>query len=180
MESNRQGQNTIRLRTHNAKLVGFTLIELLVVIAIIGFLATVAFVYLNNSQQKAKIASAQHDVQQLHKVILINYNESNGTSPSPSNTSIGTGCSYWGAGTVVGFVNNAGDYYKNWAGPFYSAVPKDPWGKCYVLDGSLTEGCPGDPCGQKICSAGPNGSFNSWNGTPESRSDDICKCFRCP
>jgi len=158
----------------------FTLIELMAVMAIIGLLSSVVLVTLRSAREKAKIAEAKLIVNELHKIILINYQESNGTSPSPSNTAIGTECSYWGPGTVVGFVNNSGNRYTSWLGPFLSRVPKDPWGNCYAIDGPVNESCPEDHCGSKICSAGPNGNFQSWNGTPESRDDDICKCMGCP
>ncbi|MBU0546602.1 prepilin-type N-terminal cleavage/methylation domain-containing protein [Patescibacteria group bacterium] len=159
----------------------FTLIELLVVIAIIGMLSSIVLVSVNSSREKAKIAKAQDMVNSLYKIILMNYQESNGTSPSPSNTDIGTGCSYWSPGTIVGFVNNTGDYYANWLGPWVGDVPKDPWGNCYSIDGPINESCPGDPCGSKICSAGTNGVFESWNGcSPINRGDDICKAFNCP
>lgn len=159
---------------------GFTLIELLVVISIIGVLSSIVMVSLNDTRKRAKIATAQNMVAQLHKIILINYQESGGTSPAPANTDIGTGCAYWGPGTVVGIINNDGDRYADWLGPYLSEVPKDPWGNCYSIDGVVNEGCPGDPNGSKICSAGPNGSFESWNGLPESRGDDICRSFKCP
>ena len=164
-------------RPQNQK--GFTLIELLVVISIIGILASVVMVSLNNAKEKAKIATAQNMVKQLHGIILINYQESEGTSPSPGNTAIGTGCAYWGPGTVVGIVNNNGNRYSDWLGPFLSEVPKDPWGNCYVMEGPINEGCPGDPYGAKICSFGPDGVSNGWNGSPESRGDDICRAFGC-
>lgn len=84
---------------------------------------------------------------------------------------------HWGSGTVVGIVNNDGNRYSGWFGPFLSEVPKDPWGNCYVMEGIIDESCSGDPNGAKICSAGPNGTFQSWNGFPVSRGDDICKSF---
>ena len=158
----------------------FTLIELLVVIAVIGLISSIVLVSMKSAREKAKIAKAQEMVRELHQIILINYQESNGTSPIPLNTDIGTGCTYWGSGTVVGFVDNPGNYYANWMGPWLSEVPKDPWGNCYALDGPIEEGCPGDPYGSKICSAGANGSFESWNGLPVSKGDDICKAFGCP
>ena len=164
-----------KMRPHK----GFTLIELLVVISIIGFLTTMAIYAINVAREKAKIAEAKDMVGKLHKIILINYQESNRTSPSPSNTAIGTDCTYWGPGTVIGFVNNTGNYYTGWLGPWLDKVPKDPWNNCYVIDGPVGEGCPSDQGGSKICSAGPNGIFESWNGFPESRGDDICRSLGC-
>jgi len=159
---------------------GFTLIELLVVVAIIGLLASIVLVSLGSAREKSRIAVAESVVVELSKVVLINYEQSNGTSPSPSNTDIGTGCTYWGSGTVVGFVNNSGNRYDEWLGPFLPEVPKDPWGRCYTIDGPVNESCPGDLCGSKVCSSGENGVYESWNGLPESRGDDICKCLGCP
>jgi len=159
---------------------GFTLIELLVVIAIVGLLSSIVLVSVNAAREKAKISSAKAMVEQLHKIILINYNESGGTSPSPGNTGIGTGCTYWGPGTVVGIVNNDGNRYANWLGPFLSEVPKDPWGNCYVMEGPFGESCPGNPNSVTICSAGPDGVFLNWNQPLENRGDDICKSFGCP
>lgn len=159
---------------------GFTLIELLVVISIIGILSSIVLTSLDSGRKKAKIAVTKTMVDQLHEAILLNYQQSEGTSPAPANTDIGTGCTYWGPGTIVGIVNNTGNYYAYWLGPYLSAVPKDSWGHCYAIDGPVNEGCPADPNGAKLCSAGPNGVFESWNGLPESRGDDICKAFGCP
>ncbi|MFA6963559.1 MAG: prepilin-type N-terminal cleavage/methylation domain-containing protein [Patescibacteria group bacterium] len=47
------------------KLKGFTLIELLVVVAIIGILATVVVVNLSTSQNKARDAKLQNDLEQV-------------------------------------------------------------------------------------------------------------------
>jgi len=47
------------------KLKGFTLIELLVVVAIIGILATVVVVNLSSSQNKARDARLQNDLEQV-------------------------------------------------------------------------------------------------------------------
>ena len=161
---------------------GFTLIELLVVISVIGVLSSIVLVSLEGARERARIAKAESMIEQLHKIILINHLNSDGTSPSPSNTAIGTGCIYWGPGTVVGFVNNSGNYYANWMGPYISEVPKDPWGNCYVMDGPVGEGCPAS-YGSMICSSGPNGSFAGvdypWN-LPPGQGDNICKEFLCP
>ncbi len=156
---------------------GFTLIELLVVIAIIGLLIIVIVISLANAKEKAEIAEATQVVDELYRVIVVNYLESGGTSPA--NIGLGTACTYWGPGTVVGFVNNNGDVYDNWVGPFFTEIPKDPWGNCYVMEGPIGEGCPGNPYGATVCSAGPDGVFEGWDSPLDSRGDDICREFGC-
>lgn len=157
----------------------FTLIELLVVIAIIGILSGISLIWLSGVKKDADIGEATQLVGELHKVIVMNYLESGGTSPSPDDTALGLGCSYWGPGIVVGFVDNPGGVYANWAGPFFTEIPKDPWGNCYVIDGPISEECPGNIYGSTICSAGPDGVFEGWDNSLDSRGDDICKKFGC-
>lgn len=55
--------------SYNIRKKGFTLIELLVVIAIIGVLASVVFASLNQTRQKARIAAATAEVNQIVKAI---------------------------------------------------------------------------------------------------------------
>jgi prepilin-type N-terminal cleavage/methylation domain-containing protein len=62
-----------------SKIKGFTLIELLVVIAIIGILSSIVLASLASSKQKAKIAIAQSDMQQIVKSIVIAQGESGKT-----------------------------------------------------------------------------------------------------
>jgi len=147
---------------------GFTLIELLIVIAIIGILASIVLVSLSSGREKAKIASAQSSVDVLYKAVMIEYASTGNTYPSAGNVSFGTGCGYW---TEVGAPGSG------------STVQKDPWGRCYTMDGQV--GGPGTECYDEganatmICSAGPNRTFEGWNMAEGSRGDDICKAFSC-
>ncbi len=54
---------------------GFTLIELLVVISIIGLLSSVVLASLNTARGKARDASIKEEVQQVTRLMALNYSE---------------------------------------------------------------------------------------------------------
>lgn len=137
---------------------GFTLIELLVVISIIGIMSTIAITSITGARDKAKRARAQAEVKGLHQA-LVRYNfDNNNTWPAACNN-IDTAAEWNGAWNV---------YYRN--------VTTDPWGAVYFFDG-----CPNVECtsgGSSVCSAGPNGVFESHNmADRRTRGDDICIFF---
>lgn len=151
-------------RTQTEK--GFTLIELLIVIAIIGVLAAIVLVSLNSARDKARIASAETTIDGLHSAILIEIGNGDVSYPAANNVSFGSGCGYWSE-SLAPLTNEA--------------VPDDPWGNCYAMDGRV--GPAPNECfstnGSTICSAGPNGVFEGWNNPLHLRGDDICQAFVC-
>jgi len=151
---------------------GFTLIELLVVIAIIGILASVVLASLNSAREKGRVASAQQQLSEIRKAMLLLHAD---TGVYPSNISGVTDiCLYLGSGTSNEIaaddpnagLNSNGRGWTGWAGP-YLAVPLDPWGTPYYFDSDYD--CTGNPVGcdgfvaggqddSVIVSCGPNGS----------------------
>lgn len=138
---------------------GFTLIELLVVIAIIGLLATIVLISLNAARDNAKVVKAQSEVRILYEAI-IRYHIDNIAWPTPCNNM--DTVAEWNGAWKSGYIN--------------SYVGADPWGTSYFFDG-----CPDSECGlgqTALCSAGPNGSFQSWNRADRTpQGDDICIYF---
>ena len=62
---------------------GFTIVELLVVIVVIAILAAITIVAYNGIQQRARVATAQSDMRNLHQAMmsrLINGEANNGTT----------------------------------------------------------------------------------------------------
>jgi prepilin-type N-terminal cleavage/methylation domain-containing protein len=90
---------------------GFTLVEVLIVVAIVGVLSTIAIVLLASTQQGARIARAQGDVQAIASAAAT-YIAHTGSVP-PSLASL--------TGTAA---NEAGVT----AGPFLARVPTPPSG----------------------------------------------------
>lgn len=144
---------------------GFSFIELMVVIGIIGLLSSVVISTVGVERNKAKIVAAKSELNILYDAVS-RYRIDNDTySAVPFETCGGVNniCStaVWNAG---------------WLAPYLASVPLDPWGNAYEWDGRPE---PGYECQQwqsAICSAGPNGVFESFN-QPGPLGDDMCFYF---
>jgi type II secretion system protein G len=148
---------------------GFTLIELLVVIAIIGILATVVLASLTRARERGRVAKAQVEIKTISDA-MVRFRIEHGNYDSIP----------WDASAYCGGLNNICDSFgwnSGWLTPYIGQpISSDPWGMPYFLDGRPEPGY--TECTQyqtSICSAGPNGVFESWNMT--SSNDDICKYF---
>jgi len=168
---------------------GFTIVELLVVIAIIGLLSTLAVVAYTEARNKAKIAKAMHEVDQLATAIQElgldsgqwpNHQPIDQTAGGAGNNEICETCPVKLSDEAAGLVlDHSADPYPNWRGPYLAKIPDDPWGHQYIFDTDYQIN-PSDstPCaGRPDCidaavvgSYGPNGeAINLYD------ADDIIK-----
>lgn len=102
---------------------GFTLIELLVVIAIIGLLASIVMINVNSARNKAKVAKAKAEIDQIVKAMKM-YEIEIGELPPRGDSC--PACCYpncqgaWDA-VMNAMLTNDG---SGWAGPYISvSVP---------------------------------------------------------
>ena len=164
----------------------FTLVELLVVIGIIGLLAAMATVAVKIAQQKARMAKAQSDIDEIYKAISAMANDTNtwpghqtiGQVNSGSGNEIcADGCAFGLSESQAGIVATNGSY-SGWNGPYMHQIPTDPWGNEYFFDTDYQVTVDGEPCNGGVgCinvvvvgSYGPDGIGNEqYNG------DDIIK-----
>jgi general secretion pathway protein G len=106
---------------------GFTLIELLVVIAIIGILSSVVLASLSGVRERAKMANAKSEMNQI-KTAMEMYLIDNGELPPAGNicSACADPCTVaeWTA-TIDELVN--GSYLS-------SRIDADPWGRPYCYD----------------------------------------------
>lgn len=139
---------------------GFTLIELLVVISIISTLSAVAFGYFRDARDKARVATAQADISEMHKALLRYHIDTDS----------------WPAGFFSNDISSPMEWNAGWSQGYFETTGIDPWGSTYYLDGM-----PSTECGigqTAICSAGPNKAFQSFNSpTGQAVGDDICIYF---
>jgi len=183
---------------------GFTLIELLIVIAIIGLLTTLSVAGINIARQKAKIAVAQNDIDQISRAIDMLVTDS-GEWPGHQkyNTVCASGCA---TNEFCGPDANSADCarglddesagimsddsaspYSNWDGPYLNRALLDPWGKEYFFDTDYQIDVDDNPCGcggggcadaVVIGSYGPDGLGRPTGGADAYGCDDIIKILK--
>ncbi len=146
---------------------GFTLIELLMVIFIIGLLATMAITSLRVAKVKAKISTAQHDLDQIFKSFTLLQNDS---AEWPGHQKIDKSCIHLSGGcpanneicgadansnvcthslgdSYAGLLANHSTPYKNWSGPYIkSTLLLDPWDHEYFFDTDYSVDADDKPC----------------------------------
>jgi prepilin-type N-terminal cleavage/methylation domain-containing protein len=153
---------------------GFTLIELLVTIAIIGILSTLAVVAVQAARDKAKIAKASQEVDQLVTAIRLLENDTGqwpghqqidvmteGMTPEGADNEIcSDGCSCSIDDGCAGLTqDDSGTPYSYWNGPYIVNIPEDPWGNEYFFDTDYDH--PAQGWSAVIGSYGPNGEGNN-------------------
>lgn len=137
------------------------MIELLAVIAIIGVLATYVLVRGQQARERARIAKAQAETDQLRKAITLLGND---TGEWPGHTPVDTIGRWislnevWDLTTAEAGLLLSDGNYTGWAGPYMRAILSDPWGNPYFFDPDYDI----DPgAGEKwvavVGSFGPNG-----------------------
>jgi general secretion pathway protein G len=100
---------------------GFTLVELMVVIVIIGLLATVVFINVMPSQDKAMATKAKADIATLEQAMEM-YRLDNFRYPSAGE----------GLNALVGSAGG-GAAGQSRPGGYVKTLPSDPWGRPYQL-----------------------------------------------
>lgn len=136
---------------------GFTLVELLVTIAIIGLLSTLAVAAVSIARQKAKVAKAEHEINQIFEAITMLATDSGvwpGHQPDntvcsdlpacpannefcgPDDSVVPNDCAGMSLSSEPAGIaqDDSSDPYKNWAGPYMANLPNDPWENEYFFD----------------------------------------------
>ncbi len=128
---------------------GFTLIELLVVIAVIGILASVIMVSLNSAREKAKVARAK---QELNQVIMAIEAARINTNDGLLMQVTGSNCSTCYGDATVAASMAAIAQKSGFQG--IEKILKDPWGNTYQLDENEGE------AGHPACTRDTMGALN--------------------
>ena len=143
---------------------GYTMIELLVNLAIIGILAAISISTYMTYKEKAKIAHAQAELNNLHlsiEALAIDTER----WPGPNTIGVTVNQEIWDLTTPEAGLISATNAFTNWQGPYIQSIPQDPWGNDYFFDPDYyINGIPVPVVG----SFGPNGE-----GQNDYDSDDI-------
>lgn len=129
---------------------GFTLLEILVSVSIFAMITALVIVRFSQANRRAKIAKAQSDLEQLKIATEILY-EDTGQDPAHLTRSpcVQNPKVYLDA-CNAGLLCSDGAF-SNWAGPYMTNIPLDPWDRQYRFDPYYTcngqPGCEGIPGG---------------------------------
>jgi general secretion pathway protein G len=182
---------------------GFTLIEVIVVAAIIAILAGILVPMIFNQIDESKITKAKGDCKSIQSAIY-SFRKDLGKWPTQKATPPNATFLYSDGYTTKTaaelatlnithditiassladhLVKNDADVAYNtdptkgvvWKGPYMSALPADPWGNPYIIDGNGlndTTTVPAIPV--LVLSAGPDGIFQTGPGVKDPQGDDI-------
>ena len=152
---------------------GFTLIELLVVISIISLLASIVLASLNSARDKAKIARARADLNQI-RLSMEFFLDSNGELPPMGDncSACGNPCNSTWTAVIDPLVS----------GGYLSArIDRDPWNNYYCYDDNYR--VPACNYDNPVWSMGPNANRDtSWATGPPTVfvGDDIGLIIEAP
>lgn len=174
---------------------GFTLIELMVVVSIIGILTSVGVISFSQARDKANIAKAKADLNQLRTAVLSLEANTGYSGYSVSDTPVGllssASCTNNPeinlSSDASGLMKNYNNVYPNWSGPYMATVPKDPWGNSYYLDTDYTcntgvEGCKGYEgiVVRALVSWGKTGGLNDYPPNDTKDKDNVVLVLCAP
>lgn len=140
-------------KTKNSTKKGFTLIELLVVISIIGLLSSITLTSVQVARNKALVAKAKSDINQIVLAIIYAQGERNQrlVTFAPNSNYTASRCSV-GIYTPTSIdcynrVNAAMTEIENATNGSYTNLPRrDPWGIPYQMDANHGENVGGNYC----------------------------------
>lgn len=156
----------------NIKSRGFTLIELLVVISIIGLLSSITLSSVRIARDKALVAKAKSDINQIVLAIIYAQGERNQrlVNFAPNSNWTAVACTAGGnvptSPTCYNRVNAAMTEIENATNGSYTNLPRrDPWGIPYQMDANYGENVGGNFCNpDNIYLVFPNGTTRTITG----------------
>ena len=113
---------------------GFTLLELMICVAVIGILASIAIPNYISYRERSKIAKALAELHYLSKGVTMLALD---TGLWPNKAMAGTipgSAEKWNLNTSNAGLTGTDGTFPDWAGPYISNVPQDPWGNNYFFD----------------------------------------------